>query len=355
MTNSGEALIARLANEVSRFLESLSESQLPHVALEFSDVDERRRWYYTPVAQRGLSMSVMTAMQRQAVFRLLSIGLTEQGYNHASMIIGMEHVLDYMDSFPDLMYGDTQGTRLRDPGNYRVAVFGSPTRSKWSWRIGGHHLSIHFTVSGHSICVTPAFFGVEPARLKMPGAEEVRLLAAEEDIARNLLLSLTPSQLRRTVISPIAPTDIVQMNASYVFDGAVPTIGGSGPAGQELRDELGLTTAHDEMYRYTAQPKGIAAAAMSDSQREMMRALLRLHIGRFAEPIQRHYDHLFEPEEFAVTTFAWAGSSAVRAAHYYRIQGRRVLIEYDCAQSRANHSHSVWRDQQGDFGHELTD
>jgi hypothetical protein len=36
--------------------------------------------------------------------------------------------------------------------------------------------------------------------------------------------------------------------------------------------------------------------------------------------------------------------------HYYRIQGRTFLIEYDNTQSRANHIHTVWRDLGNDFG-----
>jgi hypothetical protein len=41
------------------------------------------------------------------------------------------------------------------------------------------------------------------------------------------------------------------------------------------------------------------------------------------------------------------------APHYYRIQGERLLIEYDCTQDEANHTHSVWRDPEGDFGEDI--
>ena len=36
--------------------------------------------------------------------------------------------------------------------------------------------------------------------------------------------------------------------------------------------------------------------------------------------------------------------------HYYRLQGPRLLIEWDNTQSNANHAHSVWRDPTSDFG-----
>ena len=51
--------------------------------------------------------------------------------------------------------------------------------------------------------------------------------------------------------------------------------------------------------------------------------------------------------------FAWAGGFEHREPHYYRLQGDRLLIEYDNTQNDANHIHSVWRDPEGDFGADL--
>ncbi|MGY1828285.1 DUF3500 domain-containing protein [Blastococcus sp. SYSU DS0541] len=38
------------------------------------------------------------------------------------------------------------------------------------------------------------------------------------------------------------------------------------------------------------------------------------------------------------------------APHCYRVQGRRLLIEWDNAQRGATHAHSVWRDPAADLG-----
>ena len=48
--------------------------------------------------------------------------------------------------------------------------------------------------------------------------------------------------------------------------------------------------------------------------------------------------------------FAWAGPTVAGAPHYYRLQGPRLLIEWDNTQRGANHAHSVWRDPSSDFG-----
>ena len=37
-------------------------------------------------------------------------------------------------------------------------------------------------------------------------------------------------------------------------------------------------------------------------------------------------------------------------SHYYRLQGPRLLIEWDNTQRDVNHAHAVWRDPEADFG-----
>ena len=51
--------------------------------------------------------------------------------------------------------------------------------------------------------------------------------------------------------------------------------------------------------------------------------------------------------------FVWAGSVEPGRQHYYRIHGPTVLVEYDNAQGQGNHSHTVLRDLENDFGGDL--
>ena len=83
--------------------------------------------------------------------------------------------------------------------------------------------------------------------------------------------------------------------------------------------------------------------------RETLRALLGTYLDRAPvglSPLHR-YDH--EPTLDPVH-FAWAGSTTPGQPHYYRLQGPRLLIEWDNTQRNANHAHSVWRDPTLDFG-----
>jgi len=348
------ATATAMTKAAADFLAGLIPDQRSKATLSFADERERRRWFYTPTPRPGLPLQEMTPVQTQGVRRLLASGLSRAGYNYAATIIGLEYLVDYTQGFPDRTYGDLPGTRVRDPLNYCVAVFGTPgDPTGWSWRIGGHHLSLHFTLRDGAISPTPAFYGAEPARSPMPGGLLLRPLAAEEDLARELLWLLRPDQLARAVISPVAPTDIVQTNRPRVTDGSLPPEAAAGPGGPQLRAELGLTPELYEMLRYTIEPKGLPASDMDDAQRVTLLRLVRVYLEHMAEPIADQYEPLLEPERFDAAAFAWAGSLEPGAPHYYRIQGERLLIEYACTQNRANHTHTVWRDPLGDFGEDI--
>jgi len=58
-------------------------------------------------------------------------------------------------------------------------------------------------------------------------------------------------------------------------------------------------------------------------------------------------------EDLNSMSFGWAGGTGPRDPHYYRVQGKTFLIEFDNTQNSANHIHSVWRDFNGDFGEDL--
>jgi hypothetical protein len=336
------------------FLDSLEDAKREQAMLPFEDEATRRIWYYTPRPRPGLAMGEMSPAQSQWVRRLLAASLSEAGFNHAALVIGLEYAVDHFQGFLDRPYGDLPGTRMRDQGNYRLAIFGEPTSGEhWGWTLGGHHLSLSYTVRGDSISVTPAFFGGEPARTPMPGGQVFRPLAAEEDCARRLLSLLSDDQRSKAILSPIAATDIVQTNLPRVEEGALYQIGGPGPGGQQLRDELGLTAEDDEAYRYTTEPKGLRAVDMNRGQREALATLIQAYFSHMPDAVGRFYGWLLDPERFEGTAFAWGGSDKYAEPHYYRVQSDRLLVEYDCSQDGANHTHSVWRDPLGDFGEDI--
>src|SRR4051812_6760812 len=131
------SVIKDMTGNAESYLSGLSSDLREKTTLPF-DNDERRKWYYTPTPRAGLPLLHMTPRQQQTVLQLMTTGLSEPGYNHASIVLGEEYIVDHHSHFPDRTYGDLPGTRVRDPGNYCVAIYGTPGDEKgWGWRIGG--------------------------------------------------------------------------------------------------------------------------------------------------------------------------------------------------------------------------
>jgi hypothetical protein len=114
--------------------------------------------------------------------------------------------------------------------------------------------------------------------------------------------------------------------------------------------KLGLTADRIDALRFTTVPKGLAAAAMSASQHEILRALLDVYVRRMPDAVADAEMAKITGSSFNHLHLAWAGSDDPRKPHYYRIQGQRLLVEYDNTTRDANHVHSVWRDPVADFG-----
>jgi hypothetical protein len=162
------------------------------------------------------------------------------------------------------------------------------------------------------------------------------------------------------VIAPVAPFDIVQANRPAIVEGALPWPDTFGiEATQRLRENLGITDELDELVRYTTDPKGLSYSAMSSGQQKQLVKLIQTYFDRVEAEVAAQFADRLEPNALKDTTFAWAGPvvtkspshrSEARPAFYYRIQGERLLIEFDNAQNQTNHAHSVWRDPTTDFG-----
>jgi hypothetical protein len=302
---------AELMQAVGAFLASLEPEQRSKALFEFED-SERLNWHFVPRERRGLPLKEMSAEQQELARGILRAGLSRRGYLTASTIIELELVLREMGENP----------AVRDPELYYFSIFGTPSpAAPWGLRAEGHHLSLNFTLVRDTLTATaPAFFGANPAEVRSGSRQGLRALADEEDIGRELVLSLDERQLPDAIIATETPRDIVTGNAAQVEPLA---------------------------------PVGIRVTELRPEQAAILVRLLDVYLGRMAEPLIAHRRAALERTDFGEVAFAWAGSTRPGEAHYYRIQGPSFLIEYDNTQNRANHIHTVWRDFDGDFGRDL--
>jgi hypothetical protein len=279
------------------------------------DGPERRDWHYVPRARIGVALGEMTDEQRRLAHALLRSTLSSRGYLKATGVIELERVLH------DLEAAEGKDASARDPGRYVFAVFGNPSADRpWGWRVEGHHLSLNFSaVTRELIAVTPAFFGANPAEVKRGPQAGWRLLAAEEDLGRELVRSLDPAQLKKALIATEAPADILM-----------------GPS-------------RDALERF----EGLPASELSASQQDLLWRLLKESVENLRPELANAEWQRIASQDRASIWFAWAGALEPSHGHYYRVHSPRFVFEYDNTQNDANHVHTVWRDLEHDFGGDL--
>lgn len=119
---------------------------------------------------------------------------------------------------------------------------------------------------------------------------------------------------------------------------------------EQAERELGLGAEHLDSLRLSASAKGVSAEQLSGPQQEMLRALLDVYLGRIPDALAEEEAAKYSGSRLGALAFAWAGGVEPGEPHYYRVQGPRLLVEYDNTQRDVNHVHTVWRDPEGDFG-----
>lgn len=315
------------------------------------DEGERTRWFYTPTDHGGLTFHQQNPAQHRLVMRVVASGLSEAGYNTVATVLGLENVLDRVEGFSV----DWERERTRDPGMYYLRVFGEPgDRQPWGWRFGGHHVSLNnLVVDGRVVSTTPCFLGADPASSPLLGFAALRPLGTAEDLARDLVRSLTPGLAGRAVLLSRSPNDVVAGNSTKVEDRVVKRseLWRRGPYVPERADQpaTGLDGADRRALALTPAPRGVPGGELDFAQRELLKALLSTYLDRVPEgvsPLARYDD----PAALDAVHFAWAGSTTAGEPHYYRLQGPRLLVEWTNVHRGANHAHAVWRDPETDFG-----
>lgn len=326
VVRGAEKSAASMADAAGRFLAALTPEQRQKAAYAI-DSDERFKWNYIPTElfpRNGLTIAEMTEAQRKLAHGLLQAGLSQRGYLTATAIMDLETVLGALEGAPRTN-ADGGTCCVRDPMRYFFSVFGTPAaRGAWGWRVDGHHVSLNFTiVNGNLVASSPAFFGSNPAEVREGPKKGLRILAAQEDSARALLMALDEPLRKQAVIAEAVPNDILTMNAV------------------DIRSQNPLT------------PGGITGNLLTPAQRELLMAVVDVYASAMATDIAAERLDRIRKAGVEKITFAWAGGAARGQRHYYRVHGPTFLIEFDNTQADGNHIHSVWRDFQGDFGRDL--
>lgn len=297
----------RIADAANRFLVSLDDAQRQKAMIAFES-GNRLDWHYIPRSRSGLALGEMRADQADAARALFATVLNQRGLDLLDGVRLLEGVLR-----------EQQGS-FRDPTRYYVSVFGMPGRFPWGWRFEGHHLSLNVALpaAGH-VAVTPFFTGTHPATVREGPHRGFRLLGPSEDLARQIMASLTDQQRQAAIIADRSFGEIV--------------------ASPQRERDLGNL-------------RGLPLGEMTGAQRTLVEALMDRFLGTLAADLLAQQKQRVLEQGLAAFRFAWAGSLTPGDAHYFRVHGPATLIEHDNTQNGANHVHAVWRDLAADFGHD---
>lgn len=296
----------------SAFLAALSPELRKSASFPL-DSPERTQWYFVPRERVGVKLLDLDDAQSELLGPLLATALSPEGLLEARGVMKHENILRRVETEAGI-----DATR-RDPGLYYTSVFGKPAAATpWAWRFEGHHLSINVTqVPGAPPMVGPVFIGANPARVLTGPQTGFRLLAAEEDLGRELITSLSAEHQKTAIFHDTAFAEIVT---------------GNDPKVRPLEIE------------------GLAASDMSSAEQEKLRRLMDLYYARLDPASAKEARARMERAGFGKVHFAWAGGLESGQKHYYRVHGPTLLIEYDDTQNDANHIHTVYRDLDNDFG-----
>jgi hypothetical protein len=315
-----ETAAERAAEAANAFLTALPAEQKSRAAFAFDD-KERLRWWFTPQqkagksTRKGLPLEDMTAEQQKLALALLKASTSDAGSKAATTIISLEDVLK------DLEKGKGP---VRNTGWYFVSVFGTPSKTgKWSWRLEGHHLSLHFTFdAGRIVSATPNVYASNPAEIMAGKRKGERPLGDTIDLYREMLKSLDKEQLAKAKQPKLFP---------------------------EIRENEAKPTMGD--------PVGVPGSALNEKQKTALWKLINTYAARLPRDFADSEINRIREAGMDKVHFAFGGSDASEAGkpYSYRIQGPTFVIEFlneqaDAARNPANHIHSAWRTIGGDFG-----
>ena len=277
------------------------------------DDAQRNNWQFWPTTRVGLPLEYMSAAERRATHNLLASVLSTQGYLRAVQVMQLEQILDVLD----------EGGIPRSVDHYVLAIFGTPDlEDAWAWRFEGHHLSLSVTVSPEGVAVTPSFYGSNPAQVTSGPLAGFRVHGQVEDLARQLVTSLSADQRSQAVTAEQAPSEIFTAN-------------------------MNKPRTDWDLWLQSLEPEGIKVSDLNEMQQHWVGLIIDEVFGNYRPDLQASYR---ESLDAGALRFAWMGGTERGVPHYFRLQGADFLYEYDNVQNGGNHVHSVWRSKADDFG-----
>lgn len=311
----------RLVCLIRLLKDTLSEKQQAWVFQNYS-LKKAQTWSNLPAgavpSRPGIFLGELTVMQRGLVKAIMMEATGSEKNEGFDELVQTLNADDYIGTV------STDYKAGYSSFNTKFAVLGDPdTDEIWQLYYGGHHLAFTNTYKNqHLIGATPSFRGIEPfPAFEMNGRTNIPLLQ-ERDAFAMLLQSFTKEQLKQAKLAGTY-RDIL---AGPQQDDAIPT-----------------------------QQEGLSVSLLNKQQKQYLVNAIETYVKDISQPDADIYMDRYR-NEFDKTVIGYAGTPALNSENdYVRIHGPTLWIEISLQSNKStnqkgNHPHSVWRDQQDDYG-----
>lgn len=284
------------------FLDALDNDEHDAATADFGSAEHTKFEFLPPLSapRDGLTMKLMDDEEKGLLADFLQAAMSAGGYAKVEAIRALESVLAMQESGMPV-------TDNRDPDNYFVQIFGTPTVDgdlPWGFRFEGHHLSVQAGIIDCELySATPAFWGASP---------EITPLSVEATAAEQLFDALDAQQQSEAQASVGASTPI-----------------------NDKDTKLDPLTA-----------EGLRAGDMTPAQVMLLDDIIDAYLGNMTQAIADQRRAAIAAAGFDDVSFLFDAATG-----HYRVLGPTFVIELVYAGN--DHIHAVWRDYDGDFGDDL--
>ncbi|HIG86248.1 MAG TPA: DUF3500 domain-containing protein [Planctomycetes bacterium] len=294
-----------------QFKQSLTAKQQSKLCFPYLS-DERANWQVLPNGVAGVRLEALQKESREALDELLATVLSTKGLETIDTVRLLESILAERETAagrPSSFHGAER---------YFVTLYGDPEgRKAWGWRFEGHHLSLNVTHKNDSwTSVAPFYVGSQPAHVQEGEHAGLRLMGAEDDLARSLYTSLNTEQQEQATLSGSQPSNVIMLPRRKTID----------------------------------DRGGISWSKLNKKQRQILTSILDLWLTRRTEDLATVRNKRLRASQLDQLSFGWIGSPESDAGHYWRIFGAGLTIEHSAPASDPDHVHTLWRDERGDLG-----
>lgn len=315
---------ARLLCLSDLLISSASDELLELIQYDYS-VEEAQVWSNLPAGavpdRPGAYLGEFSLEQRGLVKAIMmeATGTTDnEGYDEMLQTLNADDYIGTVSTDYKAGYSSF---------NTKFAFLGKPaTSGTWQLYYGGHHLAFANTYTdGVLVGATPSFRGVEPFPSFDMNARTNKPLLQERDAFAALLQTLSEEQL-----------------AEALLEGT-------------YRDILAGPQADDAI---PDEQEGLPVSSLNETQTYLLTAAIQTYVGDINAADAARYMSKYIAK-FPETVIAYSGTTDVNSEDdYVRIHGPALWIEFSLQSNKStpadgNHPHSVWRDQDDDYGGNL--